>query len=45
MHFTPRSSGQITSAFDRSVSLKLFTKPVCQTFQKFGPRQGRRRHL
>jgi len=44
MRFGPRSSGQITSAFEAIVSKTHFYRPVYQTFQKFGPRQGRRRH-
>jgi len=43
MRFAPRSSGQITSAFNLKFNPKQFLTSVYQTFQKFGPRQGRRR--
>jgi len=43
MRFVPRSPGQITSAFNPGITREYFLKPVCRTFQKFGPRQGRRR--
>jgi len=45
MRFAPRSSGQITSAFGLRFSRGQIWRPVYQTFQKLGSRQGRRRHL
>jgi len=45
MRFAPRSSGQITFALGFRFTQGCFSRPVYQTFQKFGPRQGLRRHL
>ena len=44
MRFAPRSSGQITSAFDSVQIWNHLSKLVYQPFQKVGPRQGRQRH-
>jgi len=44
MRFTPRSSGQITSAFESGATRYHFLRHVYQTVQTFAPRQGCRRH-